>query len=102
MSLTDIDEAYADEPTVALVTYQACTALSYLHSKGIVHRDIKPGVGRPHSQMSCLIKTSFQNILVTERQPLVIKLADFGLAKQLKTADSLKVRLDSNVLLRSD
>ncbi|KAI1786012.1 kinase-like domain-containing protein, partial [Ganoderma leucocontextum] len=49
-----------------LVTLDVCAALAYLHAKGIVHRDIKPG-----------------NILVFSRNPLSVKVADFGIAKMI-------------------
>lgn len=55
-----------DSPETARMLYQALQALDYLHSQSppVAHRDIKP-----------------ENILVHCRTPLVIKLADFGMAK---------------------
>ena len=47
------------------VLHQGLLALTYLHSLQIVHRDLKP-----------------ENLLVENRQPIRIKLTDFGLAKQ--------------------
>ena len=50
---------------VKLYTYQLCRGLSYLHSIGIAHRDIKP-----------------QNLLVST-DTHVLKICDFGSAKRL-------------------
>ena len=49
------------EPQVVAVVAQACDALAFTHSKGILHRDIKP-----------------DNILVKKNGE--IKLTDYGLA----------------------
>jgi len=46
------------------VAHQMMNALSYLHSRKITHRDIKP-----------------DNILIASKDPLVVKLTDFGLSK---------------------
>ncbi|EED22705.1 hypothetical protein TSTA_061930 [Talaromyces stipitatus ATCC 10500] len=56
------------EYEVVTILCQSLSALTYLHRKGIVHRDIKP-----------------ENILVQSRNPLHIKLADFGLSKAAGT-----------------
>ena len=46
------------------VAQQICDAVEYLHECNVTHRDIKP-----------------DNILIQTRDPLVVKLSDFGLSK---------------------
>ncbi len=52
------------ESMVQTITRQILHALAYLHARGITHRDIKP-----------------DNILISEMDPLQVKLSDFGLSK---------------------
>ena len=53
-------------PSDALVLYQIANGLDYIHSKDLIHRDIKPG-----------------NILISNTIPIQMKLSDFGLSKKL-------------------
>ena len=68
-TLDDLLERTAPVPWESVVEYglQICSALSYAHDRGIVHRDIKPG-----------------NFLVTEEGKL--KLSDFGLVSIVAAA----------------
>jgi serine/threonine protein kinase len=68
---------YFNEDTLQLLTYEMLLALEYLHSKNIIHRDVKP-----------------ENILTASCSIASVrfKLADFGLAKilsQSQTAHTL-------------
>eukprot|EP01056_Protomagalhaensia_sp_Gyna25_P004529 Protomagalhaensia_sp_Gyna_25__4528@NODE_416_length_3500_cov_53_818261_g310_i1_p2_GENE_NODE_416_length_3500_cov_53_818261_g310_i1NODE_416_length_3500_cov_53_818261_g310_i1_p2_ORF_typecomplete_len404_score87_69Pkinase/PF00069_25/8_6e60Pkinase_Tyr/PF07714_17/1e38Kdo/PF06293_14/3_8e11Kinaselike/PF14531_6/4_9e11Pkinase_fungal/PF17667_1/3_8e09WaaY/PF06176_11/0_00025APH/PF01636_23/0_00078RIO1/PF01163_22/0_0071FTA2/PF13095_6/0_011YrbLPhoP_reg/PF10707_9/0_028Pox_serthr_kin/PF05445_11/0_17_NODE_416_length len=56
------NETYMNRRLVRDLMFQILSAIAYVHSKGILHRDVKP-----------------QNILLTERETRA-KLADFGLA----------------------
>lgn len=55
------------EDEIQTITFQIFSALKHLHHNKIVHRDIKPG-----------------NILVCDKNNLLIKLADFGLSRYVK------------------
>jgi eukaryotic-like serine/threonine-protein kinase len=61
-------ERYLSNEAATLVLYEVCKALSYLHEKHVVHRDIKPG-----------------NVLISRRGE--IKLADFGIATSREEPD---------------
>ncbi|XP_046461319.1 uncharacterized protein LOC124207753 isoform X2 [Daphnia pulex] len=52
-------------PSDGLVLYQITNGLNYIHSQGLVHRDVKP-----------------DNILISMTTPIQIKLSDFGFVKK--------------------
>lgn len=53
------------------VAHQICDAVDYLHQCKVTHRDIKP-----------------DNILIQTRDPLVVKLSDFGLSKWISNEET--------------
>lgn len=60
------DDGVLSESTTKLMSEQLLSALGYLHSNNITHRDVKP-----------------DNILINRHEPLEVKLTDFGLSKMV-------------------
>ena len=63
-------------PPDEIVLYQIACGVAYIHSKNLVHRDIKP-----------------ENILLslTDTDPVMIKVSDFGLSKSVNSRGSFSV-----------
>jgi serine/threonine protein kinase len=70
------------EPQAARIATQLLSALTFLHSKGIVHRDVKP-----------------ENILLVsdDEDDLNVKLSDFGLARILRQVEDDSFACGGNV-----
>eukprot|EP00828_Plagiopyla_frontata_P042700 TRINITY_DN644_c0_g1_i3.p1 TRINITY_DN644_c0_g1~~TRINITY_DN644_c0_g1_i3.p1 ORF type:complete len:345 (-),score=68.06 TRINITY_DN644_c0_g1_i3:152-1186(-) len=62
--LTQTEKFYLDEKQIKVICYNIAIAVNYLHSCGVLHRDLKPG-----------------NILINEK--CTIKITDFGLARSV-------------------
>ncbi|WAR00394.1 MK06-like protein [Mya arenaria] len=74
-----IQQQQLTEEHVRLFTYQLLRGLKYIHSANVVHRDLKP-----------------MNLLINV-EDLVLKIADFGLARVVDTDYSHKGFLTDNV-----
>ncbi|KAF1969929.1 kinase-like protein [Bimuria novae-zelandiae CBS 107.79] len=66
-----MDEGPLPESFVRSLAQQVLSALAHLHSLKVTHRDIKP-----------------DNILISELDPLQVKLSDFGLSKMVQHEDT--------------
>lgn len=53
--------------------HEICIAVKYLHDHNIAHRDLKP-----------------ENLLYTKKENGILKLTDFGFAKETFSKDTLK------------
>ena len=66
--LSQRKDTTSDLPVLLSIFFQACQAVAYAHSQGVIHRDLKPA-----------------NIMVGEFG--LVQVMDWGLAKQLSTAE---------------
>ena len=65
-----------NEPTSQFYAAEIVLILEFLHEReGVAYRDLKP-----------------ENILLTSDEPRVVKIADFGMAKVIRSMSSLRVR----------
>lgn len=73
--VTESPDGCLPEADARTFAYQMLDALSYCHSMGIVHRDVKP-----------------ENFLLSDKSPSTrtLKLADFGIATQIRCTESQK------------
>ena len=69
-----------EETEASVITSQILNAVSYLHSNNIIHRDIKP-----------------ENILLKGGEEMIVKVSDFGVAKELPQSSDGRGRAFSNV-----
>lgn len=72
--MKDFDEIYA-----RTIFQQICSAMSYCHNRGLIHRDLK-----------------LENVLFKEKDSMVIKIVDFGIAGVCKPQE--KDKTDSGTL----
>ncbi|KAH9859147.1 kinase-like domain-containing protein [Lenzites betulinus] len=70
------------EAQTGYIVHQICSALAYVHSEGVAHRDLK-----------------LENVLLTKDDPPVVKVADFGLAKVIDTFTDLNSMCGSPIYL---
>ncbi|MCA9038980.1 MAG: serine/threonine protein kinase [Planctomycetaceae bacterium] len=85
ITLEDLVKRYGALPEgrVIYLMSQVCGSLLEAHSIGLIHRDIKPA-----------------NVMVTHRggQPDMVKVLDFGLVKNLKSADQANLTQEQSIL----
>jgi serine/threonine protein kinase len=58
-----VERGFLRESMAATVLRQMASAIAYMHSRNVIHRDIKP-----------------ENVLISEEDPLCVKISDFGLS----------------------
>ncbi|KAF9476757.1 kinase-like protein [Pholiota conissans] len=79
--LSYINEKYENgmpEDEAKAIAYQICDGMAYVHSKGVMHRDLKP-----------------QNILLNKANPPLVKIADFGFSKEIVAGMSMANNRDT-------
>jgi len=69
------DEFILTEKACIIFVRQICEAMEYIHSKGVIHLDMKP-----------------ENVMCLSKQGNRIKIIDFGLARMYDPTKKLQAR----------
>ncbi|CAD5208617.1 unnamed protein product [Bursaphelenchus xylophilus] len=81
----EMEKVYMDFDRLSMIFIQIVSAVSYIHSKGFIHRDIKP-----------------QNILFMDRDQRFVKLGDFGTCCRQEDSKAKKLLIGTPAYMAPD
>jgi serine/threonine protein kinase len=91
-----VEQTVLDEGQMAAVTKECLEALQFLHSKNIIHRDVKSDNVLVGFDGSGIVHCCSQEKLSRKKLHyfiLIVKLTDFGFCAQLANTESLRTTM---------